>query len=86
MSAAAPYLFAVQVLRNLDTRGGTATVHQLASDRFSRKRVRAALQLAAREQLVTSGDGERYTLTQKAVDTILEAKTVAAALPGADAA
>lgn len=65
--------FAVQVLRNLGHRGGSASVHQLApNDRESRRRVRAALQLAAREGLVTSPNAERYTLTAKAWAAIRE--------------
>lgn len=56
----------VAVLRAIHDRGGAARIGDLVTGRQARLRVRACLQLAAREQLVASPDGHRYQLTDKA--------------------
>lgn len=70
-------LLAVEVLNALEQRGGTARVSQIAQGRNARRRVKAALQMAARERLVTSRDGETYTLTEKARVAISSSKAAA---------
>lgn len=69
-------LDAVQLLRNIHRRGGSATIQQLSHSRTDRAHKRRCLMLAAREGLVIAGGRDRYALTQKSRDAIASSEAV----------